>query len=419
MHHGSMGAQERCQHLQSLHRVNAGRQQVATQRKKRILSVSGCQGNFSVIHMESNRQCCFRQTVQPMLKCCRICQFRSLFKGNALRLGFLPLRDRCSFRGGYCLACGFAGDPLHQTVQPQCLQGRNSSLPIRQGTFLQCPIHRSVPANGGKLSALPCLIGIGDKLLAQLALDFSCMGEDALQRTVLLQQLYRRLIPHPGNAGNVVAGVPCHALPVRYLLRGKAVFLIQGSRCEADGFGNAFPCEHQLRFAVHKLQSIPVACQQKRLHIRLFPHKGQGTQQVIRFPARKGIPLDAHVGQQLADGTQLLNHFRGCRSTARLVVCIGHMAESGGMLVKADCQIVHVFLFDNLQQHIQEAINGIGIGALIIHDRKGMKRPEHQTVAVNNQEYIFHGRNPPILRNKGKAGACTAHSVRLPVCFTA
>ncbi len=89
------------------------------------------------------------------------------------------------------------------------------------------------------------------------------------------------------------------------------------------------------------------------------------------------------------------------------------------MFVKADCQIVHVFLFDNLHQHIQEAINGIGIGALIIHNRQGVERTEHQAVAVHNQEYIFHGRVPPMLRNKGKAGVCTVLSVRLPVRFTA
>ena len=245
--------------------------------------------------------------------------------------------------------------------------------------------------NGRQLLAESGLIRPGSQLFSQLSLDFPRMGQHLFQRAVLLQQPDRRFVSHPRHAGNIVAAVAGQALPVRHLLRGKSVFLINLLRRKANGFADALPGKHQLRPAADQLQRVPVPRQQQGRNPRLRPPQAQGAQQVIRLPALQGEAGNAHPVQQRPDGFQLLAQLRrGCAPPC-LVFRINIVPEGRPVLVKADGQILNILLPDHLQQHAQEAVDRIGVNPVRVHQRQGMKRPVDQTVSVHNQEKILHG----------------------------
>ena len=282
-------------------------------------------------------------------------------------------------------------DPPDQRKQLQLLQRRHRVFQVRQAAFFQAEGDRRIPVNGRQLLAESGLIRPGSQLFSQLSLDFPRMGQHLFQRAVLLQQPDRRFVSHPRHAGNIVAAVAGQALPVRHLLGGKSVFLINLLRRKANGFADALPGKHQLRPAADQLQRVPVPRQQQGRNPRLRPPQAQGAQQVIRLPALQGEAGNAHPVQQRPDGFQLLAQLRrGCAPPC-LVFRINIVPEGRPVLVKADGQILNILLPDHLQQHAQEAVDRIGVNPVRVHQRQGMKRPVDQTVSVHNQEKILHG----------------------------
>ena len=220
------------------------------------------------------------------------------------------------------------------------------------------------------------------------------MGQRFLQGAVLLQQLHRRFVPDARHPGNIVAPVPGQALPVRHLLRGEAVFLIDLFRREADGFADSLPGEHQLHAAAHQLQRVPVPRQQQRRGAGVRPLPAQRSQQIIRLPSRDGEAGNAHLVQQGPDRPQLLNQLRRRCVPPGLVFRVDRMPEGRPVLIEAYRQILHVFLPDDLQQHAHEAVNRVGIHTVRVHQRKRVKSPVHQAVPVHNQKSILHSPVP-------------------------
>ena len=251
-------------------------------------------------------------------------------------------------------------------------------------------LHGGVPVDAGQLLAAAGLVGVGLQFFPQLALFLRRVGQGVFQGAVLLQQAHGGLVPHPGNAGDVVAGVPGHALPVGDLLRAEAVGLPHGLRGKAHGVGDALAGEHQFRHPVHQLQGVPVPGEQQGLDPHALPLQGQGAQQVVRLVALEGILPDAQLRQQLPNELELAHQLRGRGGAPSLVIRVGHMAEGGAVLVKAHGAVADVLLPHHLEQHGQKAVDSVGIHAAIAHQGQGVESPVHQAVAVNEQKCVLH-----------------------------
>ena len=67
------------------------------------------------------------------------------------------------------------------------------------------------------------------------------------------------------------------------------------------------------------------------------------------------------------------------------------MAEGRSVLIKADRQVLYVFLFNHLEQHAQKTVYRIGVHAVGVHHRQGVESPVHEAVAVHQQKDILQG----------------------------
>ena len=79
--------------------------------------------------------------------------------------------------------------------------------------------------------------------VAHLAAHGVDVVDQPLQRAVFDDPLRGGLLPHPGNAGQVVAGIAAQRGEVGILRRGQPVFFDDGFRGEAGEFADAFDAD--------------------------------------------------------------------------------------------------------------------------------------------------------------------------------
>ena len=68
------------------------------------------------------------------------------------------------------------------------------------------------------------------------------------------------------------------------------------------------------------------------------------------------------------------------------------MAEGGRVLVEGDDGITGLVVSEHLEKHGQKTVHGVGAHPVRIHGRQGVEGTVHQTVAVNGQKQIPHGK---------------------------
>ena len=204
-----------CQHAQHFRRIHPGIQQVAAEADFRAFTALPGQRNrhFRYIYAQRSRCLCL---IQPGgntgygLKGDR--RFKSQCFRTFLLFGF-P-------------AFSLTVQPFDDAVQLQLRQCRNAFSQIRQDTGAEGEFHRRVPADCCQLLAEAGLVRISRQLFTQLALHLIRVFQHLFQGAVFLQQFYRGLVADARHTGNIVAGVPRQAFPVRHLFRGKTVFFI-------------------------------------------------------------------------------------------------------------------------------------------------------------------------------------------------
>ena len=107
--------------------------------------------------------------------------------------------------------------------------------------------------------------------------------DQRLQRPVLGDPLRGRLLAHSRDAGQVVARVPTQGSEVWVLLRGQAVFLDHGGRCEPGQLADAFTRVEHGDVVADQLQRIAVTGDHQHLVALFFGLRGQRGDQVVGF----------------------------------------------------------------------------------------------------------------------------------------
>ena len=216
---------------------------------------------------------------------------------------------------------------------------------------------------------------------------------NVVQGAVLDHKIRGCLGAYLGHSGNIVGGIPHKGLQFNKLyrrhlvgflnIRGIIVFYF---RFSAFGFGNT-----DLDMVAGYLQKIPVSGNQSHLHSFLFPALCQGPQNVIRLQAGFFHSADAHGLKHLFHDRHLLPQFLRHGLSRPLILLEQLMAEGRRMHVKSHRQIFRLFLLQNLEHDIQEAIYRIGMEPLgIAQIRHTIERSVQYAVPVNQNHFFTH-----------------------------
>ena len=295
---------------------------------------------------------------------------------------------------------------LRRRGQPQPLDDAPQLQPGEQG--VQRP---GIPRGGGQFSGTGGDRGVGDALCQVIAQEGhipACLqlfpdggGHfpilqvviDPLQRAEPADQVQRALFPDAPDAGDVVGAVPHDGLQVHDAARGQApVFFREHLLVVQLRGGLAHAGRHQGHpgLAGDILQAVPVAGDDGGDAPLAGAQAAQGTQQVVRLIALHLHPGDAQAVQGGLDQGHLVRQLLGHGLALGLVARIGLVAEGGGLQVEAHADLVGAVILPQLEQHIEEAVNGVGGGA--VGGGQGphtVKGPVHQAVSVDGHE--MHG----------------------------
>ena len=300
-----------------------------------------------------------------------------------LRLFFV--RFGGSFRAGSHFA-----QPFGDAVQLVLAQGGQAFRHMRNIKRVQIKCNRRGGPDGGQVFAERSQFCVVPHLFSQLALDLISMSQHVFQRAVFIQQLDGGFFAHAGNAGNVVAGVAHQALPVRYLFGGNAEGFLHARGIEQRAFRDALAGEQHLRPVADQLQRVPVASEQHAVQPVFTTFSGQRAQNVVSLIAFAGQHAQLHVAQYFLDQRELRPQFLRHGAAACLVIRVSGVAERGRGQVKGDGNIPRRHLLHGFEQHRQKTMGRVGIHAIRVQQRHGVKSPVHQAVSVHGQQRFPH-----------------------------
>ncbi len=214
---------------------------------------------------------------------------------------------------------------------------------------------------------------------------------EVLDRAELLHQRGRRLLADAGDAGDVVGAVALEADVVGDLRRRHAEALDHAGRRVDLDVGHAAPGGDHPDVVVDDLQRVAVAGDHERaaaLPLGLF---GQCAEDVVGLVARLdqvGYAEGVHEAGQVGPlSRERVGHRRPLRLVAvELVVAKGLLAGVPG---HGDGRRLEVA--DQLEEHLGEAVDGVGRKALARGDAfgQGKVRPVGEAGAVDENEAVF------------------------------
>ena len=232
---------------------------------------------------------------------------------------------------------------------------------------------------------------LGQQRAALVGADLGEVLVEVLDRAELLHQRGRRLLADAGDAGDVVGGVALEADVVGDLRRRHAEALDHAGRRVDLDVGHAAPGGHHPDVVVDDLQRVAVAGDHERaaaLPLGLF---GQCAEDVVGLVARLdqvGYAEGVHeAGQVRPLSRERVGHRRPLRLVAvELVVAKGLLAGVPG---HGDGRRLEVA--DELEEHLGEAVDGVGRKALARGDAfgQGEVRPVGEAGAVDEDEAVF------------------------------
>jgi hypothetical protein len=201
------------------------------------------------------------------------------------------------------------------------------------------------------------LVGVGLDVFLQLAFEFRGTGDEVFDRVELGDELFRRLLAHSGDAGNVVGGVAPQTKDVDDL-RWTFNFPILEHRRQVDDFmirPLAARLPHAGAFR-NELREILVRRDHERLELVQLRALHQRADDVVRLEAidlQHGNPERAakrlHVRNR---GGEFLRHLIALRLIGRKK----NVPRRGRGGVEGDADVGGVFLFENRQQRVDEAV---------------------------------------------------------------
>ena len=224
------------------------------------------------------------------------------------------------------------------------------------------------------------------------------VGEDAVEVAVLVEQLGGGLLPHAGDAGQVVAGVAPHGGVHDVLVGGDAGALEDAGLVVEGVVRHAALVVEDLDVGVaDQLVHVAVAGDDDDVVARLAALLGERGDDVVGLDAGLVHDREAEGGDDLADQAHLLAEDVGGLGPARLVVGDALVAERLLRAVEGHDDAVARVVPEHVDQHRREPVDGVGhlpgggghVGG------QGEERPVRQRVAVDQEKAATgrgHGR---------------------------
>ena len=225
--------------------------------------------------------------------------------------------------------------------------------------------------------------------VAGLALDLVGARDEAVEPAELPHPLRGGLLPHPRDAGQVVARVAAQRRVVGVLRRGQAVALLDGGRGHACHVADALARVEHRDAVVDQLERVAVAGDDEDVESLGLRPRGQRGDDVIGL-----VPLGLHRGdaqrlEHLADQVDLALELRRARAAVGLVVGEGLRAEGLPRHVEGHRDVAGAFVPQGVDEHGGEAVDRVrGLarrGGEVLHGER-VEGPVGQGVPVEQHE---------------------------------
>ena len=259
---------------------------------------------------------------------------------------------------------------------------------------LRHEVQRRVRDDGGQPIAVPCrrlalLQSAQHRRLHRQAVQLRI---DVVNAAIGLYQRHGGLFSDTGHTGDVVAAVPCQRLQVDHVNGVEAVlrperFLRHIPRAVIPSAGQQ---EHAGAVG-DQLQAVPVAGGDDAVPAIGLAFAADGAEQVVGLVARQLIAGNGHGGQHLLERQHLLRQLVGHALAGGLVRGVGLVPERRLPPVKGHADRVGLFVVQQLLQHGDKAVHGVGVQPLprcqeliLAHAVEGAV---HKAVAIEHHEF--------------------------------
>ena len=187
----------------------------------------------------------------------RECRARPHFRELALLPGHLRPLDAHRHRRDSLVQVVDAAEEVAELESPEHL-AQLRTVGWLQYELRGIAVELEIAPHRRELLGLACLVGVLGQVLAPSRRQLADVIEDALERAVLRHQLTRRLVPDPGNSGDVVRRVALQADEVRHLVRSDSVARLDAFGCVHVHVGDAAGRHHQAHVVGYELKRVAV-----------------------------------------------------------------------------------------------------------------------------------------------------------------
>ena len=244
----------------------------------------------------------------------------------------------------------------------------------------------------GELAVAQHVAEVLAQRVAGLALDLVHPVDQGLQRAELRDPLGRGLLPHPGDAGQVVARVAADRGEVGVLRRGEPVLLGHRRRGETGHLGDAAP-GHQHRHLVRdQLEHVAVAGDDEHVHVLRRGLRGQRGDEIVGLVARRRQPPDAERVEHLEDQAELAAEVLGRLAAVGLVLDVLLVPERRLAPVERHRDVRRLLVAQHVDQHRGEPVDRVGRlpgGGREVLDRQREECPVGQRMTVEQQQSVL------------------------------
>jgi len=201
---------------------------------------------------------------------------------------------------------------------------------------------------------------VGSKGVAHFAFHLVCVLHQTRQRPVLPDPLRRGLLPHTGNAGEIVRRIATQSGEVRVLRRRQPVLLLHLVRGEPRQLRDAAFGVENGDVVGHQLQRVAVAGDHQNAETLLCCLRGQRGDDVVGFVTLPGQNRDAHRPQDVLGEVDLATEFVRRRAPLRLVLGEDLGTERLPRHVESGRYVARVLVAQQVDQHRGESVHGVG-----------------------------------------------------------
>ena len=234
-------------------------------------------------------------------------------------------------------------------------------VPAPEGQVVDVHVEGHVAHQRDDLGVGPDLSGAGGQVLAQLRRQGVEVGEQGVEVAVLVDQLGRRLLPHPGDPGKVVGGIAAQRGQQRVLL-GPYPGALLDARLVVEGVVAHAPpvVEHPDVGILDQLVGVAVAGDDDDRMLAVPGLGGQRGQHVVGLEPLGADHRDGQRSEQGPDHVELGREIGGGLGPAALVVLGDLVAEGPPGKIEGDGQPHRPVVPHQVHHHRCESVDGVG-----------------------------------------------------------